>query len=76
MRIFVTDWNREIRVSVQILVNHQPEMNVIGIAVRSDGLVEQIEATKPNLNLLNWDLSGRSIYHDGWRAVCAWPGPD
>ena len=21
-------------------------------------------------------FGGRSIYHDGWRAVCGWPGPD
>lgn len=61
MRIFVADGNRDVRLSVQILVNHQPDMNVIGIAVRSDGLVEQVEATKPDLLLLNWDLPGRSL---------------
>ena len=61
MRIFVADANREIRLSVQILVNHQADMNVTGIAVRSDGLVKQIEATKPDLLLLNWDLPGQSL---------------
>ena len=22
-----------------------------------------------------FEMLGRSIYHDGWRAVCPWPGP-
>jgi len=61
MRIFVADGSRDVRLSVQILANNQPDLNVIGIAVHSDGLVEQITATKPDLLLLNWDLPGRSL---------------
>jgi two-component system response regulator DesR len=58
MRIFIADESKEIRLALQMLFNQQPGMTVIGIAVSSDGVVEQIIASKPDVLLLNWNLPG------------------
>ena len=61
MRIFVADARKDLRLALQMLLNQQPGMHVIGIAVRSDGLVEQVTVTKPDLLLVNWDLPGQNL---------------
>ena len=61
MRLFIADADNDVRLGVQMLVNQQPGMNVVGIATRSDGMVQQVTATKPDVLLLNWDLPGQQV---------------
>jgi len=61
VRLFIADADSDVRLGVQMLVNQQPGMNVVGIATRSDGMVQQITATKPDVLLLNWDLPGQHV---------------
>ena len=61
MRVFVADANSEFRLAAHMLINQQPGTSVIGIAIRIDGLVEQVFAARPDLLLVNWDLPGSDL---------------
>jgi DNA-binding NarL/FixJ family response regulator len=61
MRIFIADADADIRVAVQMLANQQPDMNVVGIAVQCDNLVEQVRLAKPDILHLNWELPGQDV---------------
>ena len=39
-----------------MLLEHEPGMRVVGIAVRSEGLVGQVGAAQPDVLLLEWQL--------------------
>ena len=61
MRVFLADANKDVRIALQMLFNRHPDMDVIGIAVRSDSLVEQVVAARPDVLLVNWDLPGHFL---------------
>ena len=61
MRIFIADAGTDIRLGIQMLIHQQADMTVIGIAVRTNGLVKQVLATQPDLLLINWDLPGQNL---------------
>ena len=56
MRIFIADPDRDVRVGLQMLLDREPGMHVVGIAVRSSGLVGQVGAAQPDIVLLDWQL--------------------
>jgi len=39
-----------------MLLEHEPGMRVVGIAVRSEGFVGQVGAAQPDIVLLDWQL--------------------
>jgi len=45
------------RLSLQLLLEDEPGMAVIGIADRSDGLLAQVGASQPEVLLLDWELA-------------------
>ena len=61
MRIFVADADANVRLSVQMMANQHPDLNVIGIAVHAKTLVEQVAASNPDLLFVNWDIPGQSV---------------
>ena len=56
LRIFLADPDRDSRLGMQMLLEHQPGMRVVGIAVRSEGLVGQVGAAQPDVVLLDWQI--------------------
>ena len=56
LRIFIADPDRNGRLGLQMLLDHEPGMRVVGIAVRSEGLVGQVGAAQPDVLLLEWQL--------------------
>ena len=56
LRIFLADADRDSRLGMQMLLEHQPGMRVVGIAVRSEGLVGQVGAAQPDAVLLDWQI--------------------
>ena len=56
MRIFLANADRDERLALHFLLDHEPGMEVIGIAIRSDDLAAQIKACRPDILLLDWSL--------------------
>ena len=56
MRIFIAEADQDVRVGLQMLLDRQPGLQVVGIATRSDGLVGQVGAAQADVVLLDWDL--------------------
>jgi DNA-binding NarL/FixJ family response regulator len=59
MRLFIADADQEVRVSLQMRLHQEAGMPVVGIAVRSEGLVTQVAASEPDVVLLDWSLPGQ-----------------
>ena len=58
MRLFIADADPALRVSMQMLLHQKPGMHVIGIAVQAKGLLVQVEASQPDVLLLDSHLPG------------------
>lgn len=56
MRIFIAEANRDVCVCLQMFLNREPGMQVIGIATRPDDMVGQAGAAQPDVVLLDWKL--------------------
>ena len=56
IRVFIAEADQDVRVGLQMLLNRQPGLQVVGIATRSDGLVGQVGAAQPDVVLLDWGL--------------------
>jgi DNA-binding NarL/FixJ family response regulator len=49
---------------LRLLLEQEPGMSVVGEAVEAGDLLAQVEATQPNLVLLDWELPG--LRTDDW----------
>ena len=58
MRIFIADADKQLRVALQILLHQEPGMQVTGVATEAKGLLAQVEASQPDVLLLDWYLPG------------------
>lgn len=56
MRVFIAEEDQDVRVGLQMLLNRQPGLQVVGIATRSDSLVGQVGAAQADIVLLDWEL--------------------
>ena len=56
LRIFLGNPDRDGRLGLQMLLEHEPGMRIVGISVRSVGLVGQVGAAQPDVLLLDWQL--------------------
>ena len=56
LRIFIAEPDRDLRLGLQMLLDPEPGMRVIGIAVRPAGLMQQVKAVKPDIVLLDWQI--------------------
>jgi DNA-binding NarL/FixJ family response regulator len=57
MRVFIASADSMFRLSLQLLLEDEPGMAVIGIADRSGGLLIQVGASQPEVLLLDWELT-------------------
>ena len=56
LRIFLADANRDSRLGMQMLLDHQTGMRIVGISVGSEGLVVQVDTAQPDVVLLDWQI--------------------
>jgi DNA-binding NarL/FixJ family response regulator len=56
LRIFLADANRDSRLGMQMLLDHQTGMRIVGVSVGSEGLVVQAGAAQPDVVLLDWQI--------------------
>ena len=61
MRLFIADADSAVRLALQMYLQHEPGMYVTGIASGSQRLPTQLEASRPDVLLLDWHLPGASI---------------
>ena len=61
MRVFIAHENAEIRLGLHLLLDQEPGVIVVGMAVRANGLVEQVAASRPDVLIINWHLPGGSV---------------
>ena len=61
MLIFIAASNEDLRVGLQMYLQNEAGMHVVGIAVQAKGLLRQLEATEANVLILDWNLPGESM---------------
>lgn len=61
MRVLLADDQSDVRSALQLLLKHETEFNVVGEATDCEGLLTQLEATCPDLVLIDWELPGLNM---------------
>ena len=61
MRLFIADADSAVRLALQMYLQQEPGMYVTGIASESQGLPVQLEASRPDVLLLDAHLPGTSM---------------
>ena len=61
MRLFIADGNSSVRLALQMYLQQEPGLYVTGMASEAEGLPAQIEASRPDVLLLDAHLPGASI---------------
>jgi len=61
MLIFIAEPNEDLRLGLQMLLQRDAGMHVIGMAVQAQGLVIQVEASQAELLILDWHLPGGNM---------------
>ena len=61
MRIFIADESEDLRIGLQVFLYQEPGYEVIGLADNGRGLLTQVEASQPEVLLLDWYLPGAPI---------------
>jgi DNA-binding NarL/FixJ family response regulator len=56
MRIFVACADERLRIALLLLLDNEPGMLVVGISDRLQGLLAQIEASQPDVLVLEWEI--------------------
>lgn len=47
--------------ALQFLLDHEPGFEVVGIAIRTEGLAAQIRASRPDVLILDWNLATQPV---------------
>lgn len=58
MRVLLADGQTQVRSALQILLKQQPGVSVVGEVSEAHSLLAQLDATRPDLLLLDWSLPG------------------
>ncbi len=61
MRIVIALKDTDLRLSIELLLSEEPGILIVGSAIDTQGLLALIDASSPNLVLLDWDLPGESL---------------
>lgn len=61
MRILIADTQPKVRFALQVLLQRQPDLNVVGEAIDAESLIAQVEAECPDVVLLGWELPGMDM---------------
>jgi DNA-binding NarL/FixJ family response regulator len=58
MRVLLADDQAKVRSALRLLLEHQPDIEIMGEAVDTTGLLDWVKAACPDLVLLDWELPG------------------
>jgi DNA-binding NarL/FixJ family response regulator len=58
MQVLLADDQAKVRSALRLLLEHEPDVAILGEAVDTTGLLDWIKATEPDLILLDWELPG------------------
>lgn len=61
MRTVLAIGDSDLLLALQLLLNEEPSVKIIGTTSELDGLLSLIETTGPDLVLLDWELPGRPL---------------
>ena len=61
MRTVLAIGDSDLLLALQLLLNEEPRVNIIGTTSELEGLLSLIETTGPDLVLLDWELPGRPL---------------
>ena len=56
LSIFIAEPDRDLRLALQMLLDPEPGMSVVGIAVRSERMMKQVESVQPDIVLIDWQF--------------------
>lgn len=58
MRVLLADDQAKVRSALRLLLEQQPDVEILGEAVDTTGLLDWVKAACPDLVLLDWELPG------------------
>jgi DNA-binding NarL/FixJ family response regulator len=58
MRVLLADDQAKVRSALRLLLEQEQGVSVVGEAAEAGNLLVQVEATRPDLVLLDWELPG------------------
>lgn len=58
VRVLLADDQSTVRSALQLLLEEDPRLDVVGEATEAEELLAQVEVTSPDLVLLDWELPG------------------
>jgi DNA-binding NarL/FixJ family response regulator len=61
MRLFIADGNSANRLALQLYLHQEPGLYVIGMTAEARSLLAQVEASQPEILLLDWQLPGATM---------------
>ena len=61
MRVLIADDQAKVRSALRLLLEHQPDVEILGEAVDTTGLLDWVKAVCPDVVLLDWELPGLPI---------------
>ena len=59
VRVLLADDQMHVRSALRLLLENEPQVEVVGEAAESASLLDQINALSPDLVLLDWELPGQ-----------------
>ena len=72
MRILIADDKVKVRSALRLLLEQEPDLDVLGEAIDTQGLLDWVRAVHPDVVLLDWELPGlsRNGVVSKLRAIC------
>lgn len=69
MRVLLADDQVWLRSALRLLLEHEPNIEVVGEVVEAEALLTSIERLRPDLVLLDWELPGMKAEDARWHMV-------
>jgi DNA-binding NarL/FixJ family response regulator len=61
MRVLLADDHSQVRWALRTVIKEEPSMTIVAEVSDAAGLLAEVQATRPDLLLLEWDLPGRAV---------------
>jgi DNA-binding NarL/FixJ family response regulator len=61
MRVLLADDHSQVRWALRAVIREEPSMIIVAEVSDAAGLLAEVQATRPDLLLLEWDLPGRAV---------------
>jgi DNA-binding NarL/FixJ family response regulator len=58
MRVLLADDQAKVRSALRLVLEQQPDVEILGEAVDTTGLLDWVKAVEPDVILLDWELPG------------------